>query len=186
MVGSSSEIVEPSGRELLKENDAVKSDISEYLLLHHNYAKPLPKIKSQSKRSHISTKKLKTILPKVNTKDKLALDISTDSGLTTQSNNEIMYGTFDENIHTITLLVNEDSVPVNEVVLTNNIESIVDFNNIPLVVDNNSSTLSVPLSDKGNLSPRSDLGYESLDSPVSNSEMDTWDQSVSELFPSLW
>lgn len=45
---------------------------------------------------------------------------------------------------------------------------------------------SEPIDVTGNASPKSDLGYESLGSPLSSCELDSWDQSVSGLFPTLF
>ncbi|KAF7288027.1 hypothetical protein GWI33_000081 [Rhynchophorus ferrugineus] len=83
---------------------------------------------------------------------------------------EVMYGT----LQPITILINEDSTPLNEVVIKQD---------SPLVVDTN--LLPLPKYECGVLSPISDRGYESIDSPQSSSDIDSWDQSVSELFPSL-
>ncbi|CAG9762871.1 unnamed protein product [Ceutorhynchus assimilis] len=137
VVGSPPKHLESKGTKTI-EPDNVIEDISEYLLLHHNYAK-MPISTAATRKSQ---KKLKTIRPK----EKPTKTISLPEQLENK-NNELLFGTFDQSTNTITILVNDNS--------------------------NNSS-------------PRSDLGYESLDSPVSTSDMDSWDHSVSELFPTLF
>lgn len=156
MVGTTSENVESSRSKVLDNKSTLEQDISEYLLLHHNYAKSL-KPNTPRVRSRTGVRKFKTIRPKM----KKCIQ-------TTQS--EVVYGT----LQPITILINEDSTPLNEVVIKQD---------SPLVVDTN--LLHLPKYESDVLSPKSDLGYESIDSPQSSSDIDSWDQSVSELFPSL-
>lgn len=191
VVGTPSKLLEPSRNEVLDNNKSLEHDISEYLLLHHNYAKPQPKDSTTPcRKSPSSTKKPKNIRPKVHTKAKRAIEnkiisVQSENKIMVQGSmqdSEVMYGSFDENTNIITIFVDDDSVPLNEVTVTN--DNILDNTNTPVAPDV-SNSLTIPKIDNGNLSPRSDLGYESLDSPVSNSDMDSWDQSMSELFPSL-
>lgn len=177
MVGSPSKQLESSRTEESDKKTSVEQDISEYLLLHHNYAKTQPKeVTTPRRKTSTTTRKLKTIKPKIHadTKSKLAiksgLSVPVQPKNTTlklqenSSNNELIFGTFDENTNTITILVNDDSVPLNEVIVGENVicSSEVDTN-IPVTVDT-SNSLSVPLASEGNSSPRPDLRYGSLNS----------------------
>lgn len=184
MVGQTSKQLESSrgeGLEEPKEITAVEQDISEYLLLHHNYAKIRPREITPAKTSHPSTPRKsnhKSVKPKSKKSTPPAVIVQPAPDISLQletPQNDVMYGTFDENTNTITILV--DNVPMNEVVL--------ESSEIPAL--DSSSCLSAPeSSSEGGLSPRSDLGYESLDSPGHISDFDSWDSSVTELFPSLF
>lgn len=110
-------------------------DISEYLLLHHNYCARKPTTKS----------KLKPIRPKPTTNTKKPLTI--------------------------------------------HVETCDDVDIDPMQVQND-ECLSIPTAEFKNMaSPSSnsgsDYGYESLDSPNSSTDDIYWDESVTELFPSL-
>jgi len=183
MVGPTSKQLESSrgeGLEEPKEITAAEQDISEYLLLHHNYAKVRPREITPAKTSHPSTarKSNHKCKPKSKKSTPPAVIVQPVPDLSLQletSQNDVMYGTFDEKTNTITILV--DNVPMNEVVLENTETPALDP----------SSCLTAPeSSSEGGLSPRSDLGYESLDSPAHVSDFDSWDSSVTELFPSLF
>lgn len=142
--------------------DAENVDISEYLLLHHNYAAKPPSV---SKANTTSTKrKYKAIKPKRDILETAAASVGI-----------ISPAVVDQNANVITLLVDDSSVT------TIAPES--------LTVETEYNRLCVPTTQAiGSTSPMSsisDRGYESLDSPVSISEEDIWDASVSELFPSL-
>ncbi|XP_050310869.1 LOW QUALITY PROTEIN: uncharacterized protein LOC126746601 [Anthonomus grandis grandis] len=173
MVGPPPEHLEPSRG--TGDDVTLKSDISEYLLLHHNYAKAPRKTKDDHHQQQPSprVKKLKTIRPKLTTEPPQKVTRE-------ETPREVVYGTFDENTNTITILV--DEVPLNEVIVggvdktpLNVLETLsVDTNTPPTTTSSECSS-----------SPRSDLGYESLDSPLSDLDT-TWEQSVSELFPSLF
>lgn len=172
MVGTASEVLEPGRSKKLedsKSKSTLERDISEYLLLHHNYAKSRPTGKSKSTsrctKSTPSIRKLKTIRPK----HRKIVQMPVES--------EVLYGT----LQPVTILINEDSIPLNEVVIGDDF-AVLSQGNTP---QNESTLLTVPRHDQGDLSPKSDLGYESIDSPQSCSDVDQWDQSVSELFPSL-
>ncbi|ENN75664.1 hypothetical protein YQE_07762, partial [Dendroctonus ponderosae] len=106
MVGAPAKQLEPSG------GAAVDPDISQYLLLHHNYAKSRPAKEAQPPR------RLKALRPK------------------------------------------------------------------PPACAHQPLLLRAEVA--GNVSPKSDMGYESLGSPLSSCELDSWDQSVSGLFPTLF
>lgn len=102
------------------------------------------------------------------------------------NNEEVLYGTYDENTNCITIIVNDDSLglgeAVTEVVTVPKSDVLGQYLTVPSVA-NPSSPGSNTRSDA------SDCGYESLDSPhsvtTSENEVDIWDESVSELFPSL-
>lgn len=180
VVGTPSKQLESSRTKVL-DNKSLEQDISEYLLLHHNYAKMPPKeSKIRLRKTPGSIRKLKNICPKVETKVKSTVKPNNlfENHVKLQESNQNKEATYG---NAITILVDQDSTPLNEVIIDNSTLN----TNIPLVIDTNSS-LTVPKLDSGNLSPKSDLGYESLDSPVSNSDIDQWAQSVTELFPSLF
>ncbi|KAJ8930725.1 hypothetical protein NQ314_016454 [Rhamnusium bicolor] len=194
MVGPPSTKLESHGCEMLTDDKkSLENDISEYLLLHHNYAAKPPKCTKKSK-SPLTKSKLKAIKPKKNTNilntSKLAIDNDTPVILTENSVvNGKIYGSYDENMNCVTIIIDENGIPIDEavteVVTTEGSETIAAEDHVP---DN--TMLTVPSQIWGNASPMStsssDHGYESLDSPNSLLEMDIWDQSVSELFPSLF
>jgi len=182
VVGPSSKELESSGSDVLEKSEPLIKDISEYLLLHHNYsAKPIEEgnHKKSKSKSHINKNKLKSriakskpqqILPKVETvlNDRLA-------PITTVTD-EVLYGTFDEATNCITINVNDDS-SISDPICEMEEDS------------SDKSTLKVPLENSyGGASPASSSssGYESHGSPESFVDSDTiWDDNVSELFPSL-
>lgn len=189
MVGQSSTKLEPSsGNEVLDDKSFLERDISEYLLLHHNYAaKPPASTKKPKETTTRRRNKYKAIRPKTNL---LSTDNSAlNSPVIIPDANEVIYGNIDDNINVVTVFV--DSIPISEavteVVTTESGSNEINLSS-PADVSIDNSTLSVPSHTIGNASPMScsssDYGYESLDSPNGSIE-DIWDQSVSELFPSL-
>ncbi|XP_072381895.1 LOW QUALITY PROTEIN: uncharacterized protein Xbp1 [Diabrotica undecimpunctata] len=199
MVGKTSTELESSG--CTTNTKSLESDISEYLLLHHNYAAKPPLDDTLNAKSPISRiKKLKTIKPKrkiVNTKPVIP-------------ESDVVYGTLDEVSNVVTIIVDSNGVPMTEEALQRleNREEETQLT-VPLPLATQSelvtplpvaeskrasssyvaeSNLTVPTAMLECLSPMScsdsDRGYESLDSPISLPE-DLWDQSISELFPSL-
>ncbi|XP_044265648.1 LOW QUALITY PROTEIN: uncharacterized protein LOC123011972 [Tribolium madens] len=147
VVGAPPEQLESDGSEVLNENqDPLIKDISQYLLLHHNYSARPPTEENQKAPRHTSTTRVKKL-------DKLAPDV--------------VYGTYDESTNCITIIVDDEGVGCGS----------------PLTSTEDEEHLTVETS-VGGVSPRSssssDCGYESLGSPES-----LWDDSVSELFPSL-
>ena len=184
MVGTSPKQLESDGSDLLiKENqDPLIKDISQYLLLHHNYsAKPLDR-KCKSSRARTSTKcnsrqKPKNILPKAeDNSNKLAsfVDLAVSE---LQGQSDVVYGTFDENTNCITIIVEDESC-LEEVV---DEEILVESDHLAVPSRTTSVGSASPIS-----SSSSDCGYESIGSPDSLSETnDIWDDRVSELFPTL-
>ncbi|KAJ8971820.1 hypothetical protein NQ317_002937 [Molorchus minor] len=176
VVGTTSEELESSGCDMLKDKKSIESDISEYLLLHHNYAKP-PKYTRKIK-TPVSKRKLKVIKPKVDhaiNKNELPVDAIS---LIVAENNAPLF----ENYDCLTVVAATEGSTNNE----NVIEVVTEGSEH--AEDN--TLLTVPSSQMmGGASPipssHSDYGYESLGSPSSLSELDIWDASVSELFPSL-
>nr|XP_973680.3 PREDICTED: LOW QUALITY PROTEIN: uncharacterized protein LOC662495 [Tribolium castaneum] len=152
VVGPAPEQLEPDGSEVLSEKqDPLIKDISQYLLLHHNYsARPPPEDEVKARR---------TSTTRAQQRNKLASDY--------------VLGTYDESTNCITIIVDEDmeTSTIEEGVSPGDDESL-------LRVETSLECTS-PRS-----SSSSDCGYESLGSPESQNE-DLWDDSVSELFPSL-
>uniref|UniRef100_A0A6P7GJS1 X-box-binding protein 1 n=1 Tax=Diabrotica virgifera virgifera TaxID=50390 RepID=A0A6P7GJS1_DIAVI len=199
MVGKTSTELESSG--CTTNTKSLESDISEYLLLHHNYAAKPPLDDTLKTKSPINrNRKLKTIKPK--------RKIVTTKPVVPES--DVVYGTLDEVSNVVTIIVDSNGVPMTEEALQRleNREEETQLT-VPLppvtqgelvtplpVAESNRSTsssvaeshLTVPTAMLECLSPMScsdsDRGYESLDSPISLPE-DLWDQSISELFPSL-
>lgn len=182
VVGAPPKGLESDGSDVLKTpEDPLVKDISEYLLLHHNYsAKPSEenKNKTTNRTSQKNQRsKRRKVLPKLNsTTVQNELVSSTTNSLEKQP--EVLYGTYDEKTNCITIIVDDD-------------ESLSNFSNTGDVILDDSNCLTVPKSDvsAGNASPLScsgsDYGYESIGSPGSLGGNDIWDDSVSELFPSL-
>lgn len=195
-MGTASEELESNGCDLSLTNDSnintEQEDALQCVLLHHNYsaketttAKP-PGKKSGNYCKNKKSKKLKEIRPKP-----LESTILTDHLNDTDC---------------ITIIVDENGVCLNDD--DNRLSPPIALNTIPVQDDDHlivpsvaadisdSSCLSSPLSlslsehSFGSSSPLSsgcsDVGYESLGSPNSLVEIDQlWDDSVSELFPSL-
>lgn len=198
VVGPTSEKLESSGCTVLSSDQkSLENDISEYLLLHHNYAAKPPSDCTKKSKTLGTKNKFKRIRPKVNSTildtNKLAVDVKTPMIIAENSNlinQEIVYGTFNEDTNCVMIFVDDNGVPISEAVT----EIVTGESNESMALDENDITvdntmLTIPTQVLGNVSPRSssgsDYGYESLDSPNSLPEMDIWDQSVSELFPSL-
>lgn len=168
MVGSPPKQLESGVCEsIAPQSDQLKEDISEYLLLHHDYAAK-PEMEPKRNRRTPARRKLKEIKPKT--------QIVPDS-------QEILYGTYDETTNSITILVNGEQTPLNEEIT----EVVTTTDNMLRVPDGcftqNPSSPSIS-------SVSSDCGYESYDSPHSAGETDAdvWDETMSELselFPSL-
>ncbi|KAL1490929.1 hypothetical protein ABEB36_011600 [Hypothenemus hampei] len=132
-----------------------------------------------SKSQHAATKKLKLTQSK-------ALKSSTKTNIVERTDNSCKDHDHKNNI---TILVNDsDDVALTEVVIDDTVsfsENRLLEPDVPLKIDTNNNSLNL-LPTLCSFSPRSDLGYESVDSPISTSEFDSWDQSVSELFPNLF
>lgn len=178
MVGTSPEQLESSVCERLKpQDDPLERDISQFLLLHHDYAaKPQDEPTKRTKKpNRINTKsKLKKIRPKIEPKTTIP---------SPNNSEEVIYGTYDEKNNCITIIVSDDSLKLDEAVteVASAPEEVGQYLSIP----GNAS----PSSPGTNIrSDSSDCGYESLDSPHSftaEKDVDMWDESMSELFPSL-
>ncbi|XP_018562260.1 LOW QUALITY PROTEIN: uncharacterized protein LOC108904264 [Anoplophora glabripennis] len=193
VVGTASTELESDGGDVLNDNrKSLEKDISEYLLLHHNYAAKPPT--QNARKPKTNRRKLKAIRPKVNTnvldRNRLAVDLNTPVIIAENdvSSSDILYGTYSEDSNSVTIIVDGNGIPISEAVTEIVSKDNQDASDDTVAaVDNN--FLSVPTI-LGNVSPRStsssDNGYESLDSPQSLSDLDIWDQSVSELFPSLF
>jgi len=159
-------------------------------------------LKKPSTHKHLNTKtKLKPIMPKTAQKEcnletlyvNTVPDISMDSS-------DVLYGTLDESTNCITIIVNDENLSlseaVTEVTTTDEVVEVDDTLSDPTVLlteSSNVQTLQLPSISENleGLSPAyssSDCGYESFDSPLSvvnDTDLDMWDQSVSELFPML-
>ena len=163
MVGKTPEQLESGGSEVLTEETKQKKleeDISQYLLLHHNYAaKPEPQMhtKLQPKRKHMpkavyKKTKVKPIMPKVA---------------------EVIYTPLEQTPSNMIIVIDEPDVEISDVVTE------VPYAPTLLNVqpENHLSCYSP--------TPSSDCGYESLGSPHSFTDDEIWNNSVSELFPAL-
>lgn len=178
MVGSTSKQLEPSICASIEpqqqQHNSLEDDISQYLLLHHDYA---AKPETEPKRS--KRRKMKEIRPK--TQKPVVLQPTVQ---TTTDGQEVLYGTYDQDTNCITILVNGEatplSEPITEVITT-----------IPETTAITQQLLTVPEmknpSSPGVHSDSSDCGYESYDSPHSVEEADDDDRlkEFSELFPAL-
>ncbi|KAJ8917628.1 hypothetical protein NQ315_000112 [Exocentrus adspersus] len=199
LVGSTPKELESGGCEVLNNGtQLLEKDISEYLLLHHNYAaKPPTQKKSKTKLS--IRRKLKAIRPKianvVSSTNKLAIDLNTPVIIAENdvSDNDILCGTHSGNLNGMTIIVDDDGIPISEAIteiISTDDNELYGKNQITIGDNLGDNTLTVPSVFLGNVSPRSttssDNGYESFGSPHSSSELDIWDQSVSELFPTLF
>lgn len=158
VVGQAPEIVESDRRPVLDDKrKTLENDISEYLLLHHNYAaKPPKQTRTPGRR------KLKAIRPKVDKLAELNTPVIIDEG-----SSDVLY-TFGSDPQSVTIVV--DSTEENAALADS-------FLAVPSTVSGDASPRSISSSDNG---------YESLDSPQSVPELDIWDQSMSELFPNLF
>lgn len=194
MVGQTSEQLEPNGRAGIKEQPEVAA--SPYLLLHHDYfAKPKKtcKISAQenaptkysskrkstnacSKSQKVSTTKtkLKKIKPKTN-------NVASEN----MNNPDVVYGTYDEKNNCITIIVDDTYLNLSEA--STDVVTTTDLNEDEVGIENNCLFIPSPQLSSASTEEISDSGYESHDSPRSfnENELDMWDQSLSELFPSL-
>lgn len=192
-MGTAPEDLEPSGHSGLKLKEEILDDSffcsygSSSPLTYHDYdikpdlstlppqppAKPAPHKKPKSSNTKTS---YVPILPKSE-----AGSNGSESIVSNSSSEDYLYGKLDESADCIIIICNEDGdleigEAVTEVVTSE--ETVCD-----------ESLLSVP-EDHRMLSPRSsvsDCGYESLESPapMEDIDVDTWNESVSQLFPSL-
>lgn len=197
MVGPPPENLEPGLCERLSPKpDQLEEDISQYLLLHHDYAAKAPsEAPTPRKTSHTRnrTQKIRSKLKKI--RPKVASQVSTVVPLQDTSNQEVLYGMYDDKTQCITIIVNDDNSPLNEVITEVHPTSDISVVDPTSEVMDVSEFLTIPSSEcvKSPVSPSirsdaSDCGYESLDSPNSYArevDVDIWDESVSELFPSL-
>lgn len=161
MVGSTPKQLESSVCESIEQpqHDPLKEDISQYLLLHHDYA---AKPETEPKRIKRSRKKLKEIRPKT----KIIPTVQTAT-----NNQEVLYGTYDEATNCITILVNDELV-------TEEVTTIAEVNSI-----NDPSSPSIR-SDSSDCGYESLDSPHSAAEP----DMEMWDERISELselFPSL-
>lgn len=193
MVGTTSEELESNGCEVLVDSrKSLEKDISEYLLLHHNYAAK-PPTKNMKKTKANCRRKLKAIRPKIITgvsnTNKLAVDLNTPIIIESEvSNSDVICGSYSNDSNGVTIVVDDNGIPIEATTEVSTRANQAHDDEAVTVVDN--SFFSVSTTFLGSVSPRStsssDNGYESLDSPQSLSDLDLWDQSVSELFPSLF
>lgn len=160
-MGQTSNPSETDENEMLSEKD-----VSQYLSLHSYSAKPPMSPRPSTKVK--SPKKPKEILPKT-IPDKMNDNELASYVTIPDFENDVVYGTYDENTNLITIIV-EDEDCISEIV-----------DNEVVIEENNG--LCVPKIEIGSTSPCSDYGYESYGSPGEN--IDVWDTSVSELFPNL-
>lgn len=196
VVGSTSELLE-SDRCSSVADDNLEGEISQYLLLHHDYfakreIKPHRKNKRRNSQLYSSSKskdksstktKFKEILPKLEksdgqTVDPLVFGIQPEIVIDSGEESDLVYGTYDDNTNCI-VIVSNDNLRLGEAVT----EITTSESNVSSPsVDH----LQAPASDYSRddlSSPTPSSGYESIGSP--SSEMDIWDECVSELFPSL-
>lgn len=190
-MGQTSEHLESVGCGRLSGEDELESEISPYLLLHHDYfAKRDPKAstKTNNKRRTTTTTttrprltpkssktKFKEILPK--TQKPLVLNVKPEIFIDNGDSSDLVYGTYDQT--NCIVILNQDNLQLDEAVteVVTSPESAPPSPNylqVPVSSDSSRDSLS---------SPAPSSGYESLGSP--GSEMDIWDECVSELFPSL-
>ncbi|KAG5886540.1 hypothetical protein JTB14_002037 [Gonioctena quinquepunctata] len=188
VVGQTPTQLEPSGCDMLTSKKSLESDISKYLLLHHNYAAKPPESTKKSK-THSTRNRFKAIRPKskiLEVSNSIAetknenLTVVAEGSVLVGENEEIFYGTLDEDTNIVTIYVDSDNVPTETVAEIVAMETDETSNENTLTIPQQSTECPSPLSCSG-----SDKGYESLDSPSSIQD-DVWDQSFSELFPSLF
>lgn len=180
MVGPTSEQLESSVCKSIEpqpQHDPLEEDISQYLLLHHDYA-----AKPETEPKHKKLKKLKQIRPKA---QKSLMKVSPVQTTDTQ---EVLYGTYDEATNSITILVNGEPTPLNEPI-TEVVTTVPEATSSQLLTVPDVVSIKDPSSPSVR-SDSSDCGYESYDSPHSSGETDVeiWDDRISELselFPSL-
>lgn len=199
-MGEAPKQLEPSVCERLKPDpDQLEQDISQYLLLHHDYAAKAPSTTPKPARKHpqLSTKKhtysarskLKEIRPKTSKHKNVEVAPQVPASVL-PSSPEVLYGTYDESTNCITIIVNDDSVPVDEAIteITTTDVEMPDENTCSMSFLSIPSDVQVKSPSGSVLSDSSDCGYESIDSPHSLEEeedMAVWDERMSELFPSL-
>lgn len=182
MVGPTSEKLESGVCKSIEpqpQRDALEEDISQYLLLHHDYA-----AKPESEPKRMRRRKLKELRPKA---QETAQSVAIPS-VQTVENQEVLYGTYDEATNCITILVNGEPTPLTEQI-TEVVTTIPETTSRQLLSVPDVSTFKNPSSPSVS-SDSSDCGYESYDSPHSAGEADVemWDDRISELselFPSL-
>jgi len=175
VVGPAPKQLESSGSiGIVKTEEA--ADLSEFLLLHHDYVSKTGPTQKPRTAKRTAGRKYKRIKPKV---EESSLEVKTEPADTASS--EMLYGTYDETTNCITIFVDDDDD--DNVQLE---EATMEIATTQQNVSNDHNYLKVPQADEaGFKSSSSDCGYESLGSPNSLCDVDLWDQSVSELFPSL-
>ncbi|XP_018336858.2 uncharacterized protein LOC108745220 isoform X1 [Agrilus planipennis] len=211
VVGSTSENVESSGCESVVVSDKkLEDEIAPFLLLHHNYSakpdtEPLKKIQNQKLKESYSRRlyqrkkdkkeidkksKFKVIQPKIVSDSQKSLDSKLKEP-------EEVYGSLEGNSDSIMIVMENKKLneAVSELVSSDTeISSNEDLNSVSdaFELTNRMSLLEVPDNNKSKYvhspsSNLSDYGYESSASPQSFEENDfsSWDNSVSELFPTL-
>lgn len=168
MVGPPPTNLESNGSrcEVLKcDQEKLQEEISEYLLLHHDYCAKKPK------QTPLKTK-YKKIRPKINHIPKII--IKPEQMMEIENNNSAIKYEFSDATNSIGMSINNTEEKSCKLHL--NEENIDAENSLLISLSNNLLSPS--------RSPISDYGYESLDSPSSLPE-DIFDDRVSELFPSL-
>lgn len=172
----------------------LKFDLSEYLLLYHNYAAP-PKTKQSKTPTRI--RKLKSIKPR----NIVIIPAETETVLPPpppQPNETemIKLGTLEEVSNVIAPVEIETVLPTppNETEIVklgtleevSNVTIIVDSDGRPITTESLLTEGSLNVQSPTSFSNDSDAGYESIDSPPTIYNEDLWDQSISELFPTLF
>lgn len=170
MVGKTSEQLEPSGCKMLEasleeetKQKKLEEDISQYLLLHHNYAaKPEPEVKPklQPRRQHTpkttiyKKPKVKPIMPKVP---------------------EIVYQPYDQTGTNMIIVIDDPEIS----------EAVTEVPYKSGLLNVNSENYLNCGSPTPSNNDASDCGYESLGSPHSFTDDEIWNNNVTELFPTL-
>ncbi|CAH1154294.1 unnamed protein product [Phaedon cochleariae] len=198
MVGQTPAKLEPHGHALLnkeeEEGESSETDFSEYLLLHHNYAAKPP----ASPKKHKKTKKFKPIRPKTNisdTKNIVTIYVNDNTACveTTPDVNCRLSEPQNVKICEATSSVTCCSPKPQNAMICESTSSVTCCSPAPqnAMICEDTSPINCHLTVPQNvicLSPMScsssDHGYESIGSP-SSIEEDIWDESISELFPSL-
>lgn len=212
-MGKTSEQLESSvGERLTPQPDPLEEDISQYLLLHHDYAakpntevtsplhkmrRPMPFSRSMHKREKNTKSKLKQIRPKLSTIREIPSNIAVPRSKIREVSviednedvsEEVVYGTYDEATNSITIIVNDHDLNLSEAVTeVITIPEHSERQYLTVGTEDFARDASSPVSSGSVRSDLSDCGYESYDSPHSSTEtdVDIWDESMSELFPSL-
>lgn len=152
-----------------------------------------------------------TIAPQITSHPKLTINQPTPptQSPTPESDNQTLYGTYDEKTNSITIVYPDESIPISDAIeeiicdtssSSSNLSSYGEADDVilPSINDNEYLNLTQDLNllsplpkslasyDKSpNHSVISDSGYESLGSPIDDNFNELWNTSFSELFPSL-